>query len=622
MYNSKRLDSRKLEKMIEDFFIKEEAIIKCKTVEELFSSNSCFDSVEDYSQIIRMISMFSENLVEPFIMEMINRGNTDVIGQNINAMGMGENWKIAKKIPEFRETFFANFEKALEDKIGIDAMLTDIENEEIDIRIREDAKNLITNNWQMISKGSSAIDRLQLIRILKSSEEGEKIFSENLPTIFWGLKSSRSFFMESALRENLISREQMTQLILEDPTRILSESFEVEKDTFNSYEFMETLEKIDELLETTPNVDPTQKHNARENIGEYLSQNFEQILERIKGKSEEKGYRIEDLKLLKSWDTDDHSISKKFAENYDEIYANTQSQDIMDFIHLYSDVDVNLENIDIATIMKQTFPNIKDENLQWALSRMASELLEDQNIGLQDIEIYGKGHYSRSIKIGNYIFKVGENRATSEIPYDERIVQPLTRRKLQGENEEEVYVEVQNLVDKDWYKGLSDEEVEEELYKIYAEMRNRGHRWTDVRKDNVGRLLRPNLSTFRINGDEIRPENTAIGFTSDEQNTEERNILQAGELVIIDTDFIFDADKKYSSSIASRHKEFERRYIDERAIQDAKNPAQTPPILRTAIEKSEKEITSGDMQKMSNLEEHRENSQAKENIQIQEEGTK
>lgn len=245
--------------------------------------------------------------------------------------------------------------------------------------------------------------------------------------------------------------------------------------------------------------------------------------------------------------------------------------------------------------MKQTFSNIRDEDLQWAISRMTTELLEDQKISLKEMEMFGRGNYSRSMKIGEYIFKVGDERSTTEIPYDRRIIQPLTRRKLEGKNGEDVYVEVQNLVDKDWYKGLTDEEVDEELYKIYAEMRGRGHRWTDVRKDNVGRLLKPNERKFDINGNEIVPEDSAIGFT----NRDDDDVLPAGELVIIDTDYIYEENSRYSGSIASAHGRFEERYLKECAERDAKRKLEQPAILASAIEVSKKQVSNRDIQQMS-----------------------
>lgn len=196
-------------------------------------------------------------------------------------------------------------------------------------------------------------------------------------------------------------------------------------------------------------------------------------------------------------------------------------------------MDIQTEEIDIETVIKQSFSNIKDENLQWAISRMVSELLKDQKLLIRDMEIFGRGNYNRSIKIGEYILKIGTDRVTNEIPYDERIIQPLIRRKMEGKQGEEVYVEVQNLVDRNWYKGLSDEEIDEELYKIYIEMKNRGNRWTDVSKYNVGRLLKPNLQNFEIDGKQITPMDSAIGIKTDDNDVSERKVLLKVSLLLL-----------------------------------------------------------------------------------------
>ena len=583
--------------LLDDYWGKLNAVLNCKTIEDIFT-NPKLDPIKDYNMIVT--SIIVEELRAEFVLEMIKQGKTNIVIENICAIDINQNWKIAKDSLEFRQIFFENFEKALENSNDIyDYTLSGLE--QVSVTNGEntiDGKALISDNWKKISKRTTnELSRLQLIKILNSNEKGIQIIKDELPTLFFG-DYSYSYLIQDLLKENIVTKEEIANLIEKEPTRMLSENFEVDNFIFNSENFIKLLEQIDEILESTSSI--KQNQNIRESIEKYLANNFEHLIERIKTSNEkltkEEGYPIDKLKIIKKWDTDKHLIRGKFAEHYEEISTNTKKEDVMDLIHLYSDIDVKLEELDIETVMKQTFSNIKDKDLQWMISKIATELLEDQSLSIKDMEIYGRGNYSKSIKAGEYIFKIGNDRSVYEIPYDERIIYPLIRRKMKGEQGEEIYLEVQNLVDKEWYKGMSEEEIEEELYKIYAEMRERGHRWTDVRKDNVGRLKKPNLGNFEINGDKIIPSDTSVGFINEENK---KKVLPAGELVIIDTDFVYQSDKAYSGSIASQHKKFEERYIRECAERDAKRKIEYPPMLVFSIELTKEKVSNKDIQEMS-----------------------
>ncbi len=583
--------------LLDDYWDKLNAVLNCKTIEDIFT-NPKLDPIKDYNMIVT--SIIVEELRAEFVLEMIKQGKTNIVIENICAIDINQNWKIAKDSLEFRQIFFENFEKALENSNDIyDYTLSGLE--QVSVTNGEntiDGKALISDNWKKISKRTTnELSRLQLIKILNSNEKGIQIIKDELPTLFFG-DYSYSYLIQDLLKENIVTKEEIANLIEKEPTRMLSENFEVDNFIFNSENFIKLLEQIDEILESTSSI--KQNQNIRESIEKYLANNFEHLIERIKTSNEkltkEEGYPIDKLKIIKKWDTDKHLIRGKFAEHYEEISTNTKKEDVMDLIHLYSDIDVKLEELDIETVMKQTFSNIKDKDLQWMIAKIATELLEDQSLSIKDMEIYGRGNYSKSIKAGEYIFKIGNDRSVYEIPYDERIIYPLIRRKMKGEQGEEIYLEVQNLVDKEWYKGMSEEEIEEELYKIYAEMRERGHRWTDVRKDNVGRLKKPNLGNFEINGDKIIPSDTSVGFINEENK---KKVLPAGELVIIDTDFVYQSDKAYSGSIASQHKKFEERYIRECAERDAKRKIEYPPMLVFSIELTKEKVSNKDIQEMS-----------------------
>lgn len=194
---------------------------------------------------------------------------------------------------------------------------------------------------------------------------------------------------------------------------------------------------------------------------------------------------------------------------------------------------------------------------------------------LADLEITGKGQSSSAILIGEYVVKIGRLRHTKEMPNDRRILQPIIRQRLPGKKMKEglePFIEVQNKVEKNWTEGLTQAEIEEELYKIYKEMRDRGHIFADVTPGNVGRLIkanRPNYGFRDINGEykDIRPTEEATGLRGEIPSEE---VLEPGELVILDSDLVFD-EKEFNFNYQigwpqtnSRRKRFERRYDEEK----------------------------------------------------------
>ncbi len=207
------------------------------------------------------------------------------------------------------------------------------------------------------------------------------------------------------------------------------------------------------------------------------------------------------------------------------------------------------------------------------------------NEASDEIRIKGKGHASTAILVGEYIIKLGGYRSIEEMPNDRRILQPIIRQRLPGKEIKEglkLFVEVQNQVDTDWTKivsedgterVLSEAEIEEELYKLYKEMRDRGHVFADISPENVGRLLkvnRPNYEFRDIDGKytDIRPTEEAIGLKGENPSEE---VLEAGELVVLDTDFVFnekDFDFQFYSvgwnQTNDRRRRFEERYKEEK----------------------------------------------------------
>lgn len=210
----------------------------------------------------------------------------------------------------------------------------------------------------------------------------------------------------------------------------------------------------------------------------------------------------------------------------------------------------------------------------YAIKKIISELLERQNLDVSDISCIGSGAYSDTIKVGEFVVKVGWTRENRGVPYSKHIIQPLLSYKIKmGVN-----IEVQNLVDAKWWeikdengnviRELTGEEINDELFKLYANLRKDRIVWKDIKKENVGRLLKRNSSNYDIeyinkNGEkdtyEMNVPDDRIDVVGREEG--ENEILPAGELVLIDRDYLMGRGAwTPKNPTPKKGEEFERRY--------------------------------------------------------------
>ena len=94
----------------------------------------------------------------------------------------------------------------------------------------------------------------------------------------------------------------------------------------------------------------------------------------------------------------------------------------------------------------------------------------------------------------------------------------------------------------------------DKLYEFYEKLRNNGIIYGDLKNENIGILLKDN----KIYYNNISYDDKNRGFLNDCYD-----ILEKGNIVIIDLDYIYledDKDIEYPSSLS---KQFEERYLDE-----------------------------------------------------------
>lgn len=176
------------------------------------------------------------------------------------------------------------------------------------------------------------------------------------------------------------------------------------------------------------------------------------------------------------------------------------------------------------------------------------ELIVSENVNLADIKKLQSGSYSKVIQIGNKILKVGIERKTFNIPNSKYILKPIIRKNLREISSIPVVIEVSEKVDTD-VKLDNDK-----LYEFYEKLRNNGIIYGDLKNENIGILLKDN----KIYYNNISYDDKNRGFLNDCYD-----ILEKGNIVIIDLDYIYledDKDIEYPSSLS---KQFEERYLDE-----------------------------------------------------------
>lgn len=194
------------------------------------------------------------------------------------------------------------------------------------------------------------------------------------------------------------------------------------------------------------------------------------------------------------------------------------------------------------------------------LTQMIEELEHTEQTDLSEIQAKGGGSYSVVYQLGDKILKFGKERETPQIINHRRILQPLIRKQII--KNPMLFMEIAENVQRD----ISI--TQEDIYLIYKEMRKDGIVWCDPKVGNVGRLLKKNLPY--LGKQEIYVDPETVGLK--ENGNKDQEPLEAGELVVIDTDMIYqieeyDLEKLQEKGIdLSLFYKFEKRYQNEKLI--------------------------------------------------------
>ena len=240
-------------------------------------------------------------------------------------------------------------------------------------------------------------------------------------------------------------------------------------------------------------------------------------------------------------------LSIRFAKKIDDKI--NQNQDEVCKHILIKSLRKGTQNTNIS------LKDINDYSL--TLQILLRELLNSEHKRFSDMRKVGAGVYSNVYQIGTKIIKIGTPRQTHKIPNHRRILQPIVRKELtNGMGEPIGSIEITDEVDAS--KEILNKITEEDLYKIYKELRADGIIWGDPKIDNLGVLKRENKPTLKGKDFYVAPN--SVGFRSEIFPKP----LQRGDFVITDLDYLYyENDKNKKVNKNSYVLEFERRYRSE-----------------------------------------------------------
>ena len=199
-------------------------------------------------------------------------------------------------------------------------------------------------------------------------------------------------------------------------------------------------------------------------------------------------------------------------------------------INAYIDNNPYIMVNSIIDILKTKILNNKKINFNKYRSfifLLLDEISKNESTSISSTEFIGTGGYSAVFAIKTKVIKIGIERKTPHFPNNPCILKPLLRKTITIDNIP-IFFEVIEKVD----TNINDI-TKEEIYKLYKNIREIGLIWTDVKIDNVGRLIKDNKIYWYEN---ITPSDETLEFTKTIGNHQ----LKKGELIVLDGDYIYN----------------------------------------------------------------------------------
>ena len=261
----------------------------------------------------------------------------------------------------------------------------------------------------------------------------------------------------------------------------------------------------------------------------------------------------------------------KYLNDYLDIFINN-SASLLDLKKLFEKYSFYNDKLELLLQKMDSNPNligneiinkvvsldkIKGDIIVDFINIIIKELLEYGNLDYHNIRYLNEGAFSTAYQIGDKVLKMGIRRETFNLRNCKYFLQPLYRAEIMDKDNVDFLftIEITEYVD-------TTNIGYENTYQMYKKLRDEGFVWTDCKEANIGRLLKDNKVYF----DGIdKVDNNSTGYINDNEE-----VLKAGELVVIDNDYVFEEEEffknrnLYDDPPSDYFYEFEERYQREK----------------------------------------------------------
>lgn len=393
-----------------------------------------------------------------------------------------------------------------------------IDDKEIKTKNLELQEYINNNTKEICEKLSEMYYLYDFIKLEKNNQTVLDYFANNLDNITNNMDDLE--ILELLEIENL-NKECIEEYMNNNIGRIMSEMYN--KEEYLSYarylldkdNLMEGLE-----IEFEENLLKFIKRNlGTQYLNNWIKENFDKLMDDIRIK------KIELIDILKQ-DRDMFNIinsnQDKILESYDGKNKIQLAKNILKNPSEY--IEKNFDKI-IMKITELSRDNKQQSKLLDSIELIIKEIAEFEKVGIQDIEYIGSGASSSAIQIGNKVLKTSWYKQGYEIQYHPRLLESTLRHKSNSIGDDEFFIELLEKVD---VKDITEDDVQ----KVYNELRDDGILWYDAKKDNLGKLLKSNKIHF-YKDYEITDEQRGI-----KQGNISKKVLPEGELVILDLEHL------------------------------------------------------------------------------------
>lgn len=140
--------------------------------------------------------------------------------------------------------------------------------------------------------------------------------------------------------------------------------------------------------------------------------------------------------------------------------------------------------------LKSEDTKIQEAKIQETIKMLLQDLLKEENCQVSDIVKIGNGSYSSVFQVGTKVIKLGTVEQYIIPKNSKRFLQPIVRYNHEFYKDGRQYTPITIVISE--ICDISLPASINELYEIYKDIRKDGMIWTDVKQENVGRLIKDN----------------------------------------------------------------------------------------------------------------------------------